>query len=366
MKVGHFLNYMSMGGTENMIVSLMQKSEHDSVYVTFRAVEERRKQFKKLDLELVELGDKNVTGAVKFMKENVDIVHAANSGGPEPGVHIGIESGKPVIETCQSPSLPQGHSHDQVTVVVVSRGIWWYWPENIQDKVIYSCAEPVKRHPSKKAKEYFNLDPGRPVVGRLGRLEGIKRPQDFVRAAEPLGRERPDVQFLLVGSGSDGAGVKQLARKLKTTRDIEITMPGFLTGKEKDLAYSAMDVMLYPTSMEGFGIVFAEAMSIGLPIVTYSDPVNIDVVGCAGLFVSDNEYAHTNHPFRALARVTIDLLENPREWEKLSKRGEMIYNSMYRPEIMAKQYDELYEELVDGNAKQLSVAKPYFGEHSIS
>lgn len=328
-----------------MIVSLIQRSQHDHVYVCFGATDRRRREFASLGIELIELGSENIDEAIAFMRENVDIVHAANSGGPEPGVHIGIESGKPTVETCQSPSRPQGLHHNPVTVVAVSAGINVWWAPEKADRVIYSCAEPIMPTNRREAKGVFDLDPEKPVIGRLGRLEGLKRPHDFVRAVRDISRERPDTQFLLVGDGSDGEGIRHMAASMLENDGIDIRMPGMLHGTQKDLAYSAMDVFLYPTTQEGFGIVFPEAMSVGLPIVTYSDPVNIDVVMEAGVFVVDNEFVNVAHPFRGLARVTIDLLENEREYKRIAEAGQALYDRRYRPEIMAAQYDALYEEL---------------------
>jgi glycosyltransferase involved in cell wall biosynthesis len=347
-RICHFLNYLSGGGTEGMIISLMRRSEHDHTYVTFRATDQRRHEFKDSGLKLVELGSEDIPAAIEYMKKHADIVSASNSGGPEPGVHIGRQAGKPVVEICQSPSLPTGHLDDWVQVVPVSQGILHYWPKDIcYSRVIYSCAEPVTRYDKFEACKMFGLDANRPVVGRVGRLEGIKRPQDFVEAAAHIAYKNPQIQFLLVGDGNDGSGVRGMVENYNR-RGLNIVMPGFLTGDDKDMAYSAMDVFLYPTSQEGFGIVFAEAMSIGLPIITYSDPVNCDIVGSAGVYTIDNVFVNSvYYPFEMLSLLTLELLRNKREYNKLSQYGKENYQRRFTPEIMTQRYDELYEEIFD-------------------
>lgn len=329
-----------------MIISLIMRSEHEHVYVTYKAEVWRKEQFKALGIELVEIGTEDRAAAIKFMKENVDIVHAANSGGPEPGVSIGVDAQKPTIETCQSPSLPSGANQNLVTVVLVSQGILDYWDDGLADRVIYSCAEPIPDIPKDEAKAFFGLDFNRLVVGRVGRFEGLKRPLDFVRASFLIHRTRPDTEFLLVGDGIDGQGVRYEAEHALRRGGPDIRMPGFLTGRDKELAYNAIDVFLYPTSMEGFGIVFAEAMSLGLPIVTYSDPVNLDVVGPGGVFVLDNLFTQNPRPYYALSAITLDLLENKRDRKLLGERSRRRYEARYTPERMAAEYDALYEELI--------------------
>jgi glycosyltransferase involved in cell wall biosynthesis len=347
-KVHHFLNYARLGGITGTVYDFCTHSKHKHTYVTFNCDPKLKQKFYDAGIEVVEFPCEEIDSVVAYMKDHADIVHAQNSGGPEPGVHIGVESGKPTVETCQSPSLPQGRIHKQVAVVTVSHGILHHWPEELKPhRVIYSCTRQINSKLSKKeCKEKFNLDPDKYTVGRIGRLEGIKRPQDYVRAVAYLGKMRPDLQFLLVGDGSDGEGIRNLSSQLMSEHNIGIQMPGFLTGEDKNDAIMAMDVFLYPTTMEGFGVSFAEAMSAGIPIITYSDPVNIDVVGPAGLFVADNEYTNTSRPFATLAKATTDLVENKREYDKLSAYGKKIWKERYTPERMAEQYDELYKELV--------------------
>lgn len=344
--IGHFLNYLDRGGTPGMIISLMRRSVYSQVYVTFHASDERKKEFEELGLELVEVAD--VDEAVKFMKQNVKVVHASNSGGPEPGVEIGVRSELPVIETCQSPSLPSGSMYEQVHVVPVSNGILRYWPDDIRyDRVIYSCAERIPTMDKFEAKKTFGLDPNRKVVGRVGRLEGLKRPWDFVRTAVELHEADKELQYLLVGDGGDGDGVRGEVNLVKNTHNFDIVMPGYLTGVDKEIAYNAIDIFLYPTSSEGFGISFAEAMSLGLPIVTYSDPVNVDIVGAAGVYAIDNLFYNVPYPWDALAYLTLDVLANAREYEKLSKFGMSTYNRRYTPQRMTEEYDNLYAELLN-------------------
>lgn len=333
-----------------MIVSLMARSKHNHTYVTYKASEARRSQFQASGMRLVELGE-DYDAAVKYMKENADIVHCANSGGPEPGVRIGLDAGKPVIETCQSPSLPSGHLHG-AHIVPVSRGILYYWPDDMKiSRVIYSCSEPVRKLDKGECKAHFGLSSDTLTIGRIGRLEGLKRPQDFVHAVAVLYVLRPNItaQFLLVGDGNDGDGIRGMVEQVENEFRTTIVMPGFLHGEEKEKAYNAIDVFLYPTSQEGFGIVFAEAMSLGIPIITYSDPVNIDVVGSGGLFVSDNVFTDVSHPYAALASTTIDLIENDRERERIGERGKQRYMKRYRPEIMTSEYDKLYEDIANKN-----------------
>lgn len=343
----HFLNYAKPSGITELVYALATHSKHKHVYITYTCDERLRQRFEAAGVVVHALGDGQWAKAVKTICDlDAAIVHVQNSGGPEPGMSIGIETTLPVVETCQSPSMPTGHMEKDVYIVPVSQGIHWYWLDTVPvARTIYNCAfRPEVGISKADCKLQFGLDPARPVVGRIGRLEGIKRPQDFAQAAMLIGQIRPEVQFLLVGDGADGPGLRDYARMMGEA-GIDIVMPGFLLGADKAAALHAMDLFLYPTTMEGFGVSFAEAMSIGLPIITYSDPVTTDVVGPAGLYACDNEFTDVVNKCYSLARLTMDLLDNPRECDKLSRYGKAIYQERYTPESIAAQYDALYEEI---------------------
>ena len=104
------------------------------------------------------------------------------------------------------------------------------------------------------------------LFGLVGTIEPRKGTMQFVRAAEELIREHPDCGFLLVGSG-----LPEYEDELKRFLD---ERPGlrertFLTGRIKEVpeAMAAMDVLVMPSSWEGFPRAVIEAMSSGRPVL---------------------------------------------------------------------------------------------------
>lgn len=341
---------MRRGGIVDTKYHIAKHSKHNHTYVCFDCDPDLKELLATVGMEVIELGNDSIDAAIEYMKENADAVHANNSGGAEPGAYIGMKSGKPTLLVYNAPAIPTKEmNYDLITIITVSHGILQLWPPEMKPyRVIYNCAQDMTKLSSmskRDCKLELGFDADRPVVGRLGRLEGLKRPQDFIRAAADISEGVPTVQFLLAGGGANEEGIRGMADALKNATGVDIKTPGFLTGMAKYTALNAIDVFLYPTSAEGFGKVFAEAMSLGIPIVTYSDPVNIDVVGPAGLFASDNEFVKMDKPFNALSRLTIDLLSNEREYNKLSVNGRRLYEERYTPEMIVGQYDEVYEEI---------------------
>ena len=115
----------------------------------------------------------------------------------------------------------------------------------------------------------LGLDPGRPVVGRVGRADDRKWRRMIVDALPELLRLVPEAQVLLVGATP--ARVRQL-RRLGLAGRVVLAEP---TVDEERVAgfYAACDVFLTAAEIgESGSVAIAEAMVCALPVVTSSTP----------------------------------------------------------------------------------------------
>jgi glycosyltransferase involved in cell wall biosynthesis len=99
-----------------------------------------------------------------------------------------------------------------------------------------------------------------PVVLAIGRLVPEKGFRDLVRAV--AGLRRP-VRLRIVGEGPDGPALRGLAR----AGDVALELPGALPHAALPAEYAAADVVVQPSHAEGFGMVAAEAVLLGRPLV---------------------------------------------------------------------------------------------------
>jgi phosphatidyl-myo-inositol dimannoside synthase len=109
---------------------------------------------------------------------------------------------------------------------------------------------------------------GRTVIMTLGRLDPLEQAKGFDRviAAMPaLLKARPDLAYLIAGTGADKARLEALADEAGV-RDAVIFC-GFVPEAEKARYYALADAYVMPSNLEGFGFVFLEAMACGLPVV---------------------------------------------------------------------------------------------------
>jgi glycosyltransferase involved in cell wall biosynthesis len=111
-----------------------------------------------------------------------------------------------------------------------------------------------------KLRASWGVAHGRDVLLFAGRLVGIKRPQDLVRAAAQTG----DAHAVFCGGGPLEPELKALAESLLPGR---ATFLGFQNQGELPGIYAASDLLVLPSSYEPWGLVVNEAIASGLQAV---------------------------------------------------------------------------------------------------
>jgi phosphatidylinositol alpha 1,6-mannosyltransferase len=101
------------------------------------------------------------------------------------------------------------------------------------------------------------------TLGYAGRLTAEKNVRFLVELANGLPADiRARVRFRIVG---DGAQRSWLERHLPPSTEFM----GLLRGKDLAAAYAQMDVFLFPSLSDTFGLVLLEALSCGIPVVSF-------------------------------------------------------------------------------------------------
>lgn len=102
------------------------------------------------------------------------------------------------------------------------------------------------------------------VVGAVCRIDKLKNPFFLVDTFSEIKKREPNAKLVWLGSGDLDEEVKQYANK-KGLKDDCIFL-----GSRTDVNnwYSAMDVLLFPSTLEGLGMVLIEAQASGLMCYT--------------------------------------------------------------------------------------------------
>ncbi|MCI0651227.1 MAG: glycosyltransferase family 4 protein [Planctomycetes bacterium] len=104
-----------------------------------------------------------------------------------------------------------------------------------------------------------------PIILFLGRITYQKGPDYFLDAAARVVKLRPDVKFVMGGSGDMLPWVVERAARLGLARNLHFT--GFLRGSEVEHIYALADLYVMPSVSEPFGISPLEALALDVPVI---------------------------------------------------------------------------------------------------
>ena len=126
------------------------------------------------------------------------------------------------------------------------------------EKYTYNC---VKRQ---EIRETFGISENQIVVGHVGRFDPQKNHKFIIDIFAEVQKQDKNAVLLLVGDDSSSIG-KEIHQKVEQLGLQNV----IFTGVRSDVAdlMQAMDVFLFPSLFEGFGIVALEAQAAGIPTI---------------------------------------------------------------------------------------------------
>jgi glycosyltransferase involved in cell wall biosynthesis len=117
-----------------------------------------------------------------------------------------------------------------------------------------------------EARQQLGFPTDRPIVFVVRRLAPRMGLQDLVAAAVRIREEVPDVLILIAGGGPIAPQLQQQIADCGLTSHVRLL--GFLADEDLPTAYRAADLSIVPTvALEGFGLVAAEALAAGVPVL---------------------------------------------------------------------------------------------------
>lgn len=174
-------------------------------------------------------------------------------------------------------------------------------------------------------------------VGRRVESERYKGLDYLIASLPRLLSDWPDLELVAIGQGDDSAWLEQLAAERGVRRKVH-----FLSGiSQAELAacYAACEIFALPSSGEGFGLVYLEAMSHGKPVIAGAHGGAPEVVedGVTGYLVPHGDA-------KQLITALRTLLADPVRARAMGARGRARVEREFRFERFAKALAEILRE----------------------
>ena len=169
------------------------------------------------------------------------------------------------------------------------------------------------------------LPPAVLMVGRLNKSENYKGHRQMIEAW-PLVLERvPEAQLWIAGDGDLRPSLERLASECALNQSVRFY--GQVSDAEKEQLIAQCRCLALPSSGEGFGLVYLEAMRIGRPCLVSTLDAGREVVNPpeAGLAVDPGDP-------RGIADALHRMLTPGTEWDQWSARARSRYENRFTSE----------------------------------
>ena len=191
----------------------------------------------------------------------------------------------------------------------------------------------VKRLRNSIQSKYFLLG--------VGNLVPRKKFAVAIRAVSKLILRGYDITYVIIGEGDDRERLLKLIKELRLEEKVRILPRQDELTKVYEYM-KACDIFVLPSIMEGFGVVFAEAMAFGKPVIGCEEGVVPDLVQDrkTGLLVPKDDVD-------SLAEALDFLLSHPDEAKAMGERGRKLVLKNYTWEKNAEKTIEIYKEVLN-------------------
>jgi len=170
------------------------------------------------------------------------------------------------------------------------------------------------------------IDDGRPIIGWIARITGVKNP---MRALE-VARAIPNAHFVMAGGGD-------LLEEVKAAAPANVTVLGW--AQAEDL-FGASDIILSTSENEGMPIALIEAQLAGKPVVA------TDVGGVSEVIANHETGLVTNKNAGSIAAAVNSLILDTQKRSHMSSLAASRAKAIFSVDQMINAHVRLYKSIV--------------------
>jgi glycosyltransferase involved in cell wall biosynthesis len=184
----------------------------------------------------------------------------------------------------------------------------------------------------------LNIAPHAPLLGMVASLTPVKGHHVFLQAAAQIRQVVEDARFLVAGDGPIKEALMRQAHELGLAEAV------IFCGNRRDIPaiMSALDVLVFASTVEGLPIALLEGMAAGRPVVatTAGGIPSVVVDGQTGLLVPPNDAV-------SLAQACLRLIADSGLRRSMGQNGCARVKAQYSIETTAAKTMDLYQSLLE-------------------
>jgi glycosyltransferase involved in cell wall biosynthesis len=181
--------------------------------------------------------------------------------------------------------------------------------------------------PKEQALKNLNLpDDGKPIVGWIARVTGVKNPMLALEVADAM----PDTHFVMAGGGD-------LLEKVRAKAPSNVTVVGW--AKAKDI-FGASEIILSTSENEGMPVALIEAQLAGKPVVA------TDVGSVSEVVLNHETGIVTNKNAGSIALALETLLLDKQKRTEMGTLAIARANALFSVDRMINAHIALYKSIV--------------------
>jgi glycosyltransferase involved in cell wall biosynthesis len=217
--------------------------------------------------------------------------------------------------------------------------------ENNEGNVIYNGVEKPKSVPRDQIndlKSKLKIQNDEKVLFGLQRLDYLKRVDILLQSLKLVLQKQSKVRLIIGGKGEDTDRLMKIAKKLCISK--QVIFEGFIPSEKIPVYYEIADLCVFHSTYETFGMVLAEAMNYKKAVVSVSNTAISEIV--------ENEKTGLLVPTldcKSFAKAIIKLLNDEKRRNKMGILGYNKVQKYFRWELIARQYEKVFESVVKIN-----------------